>query len=394
MTNREISPIGIYIHIPFCQSKCYYCDFLSAPANEQKKEEYVKALIKEIKNHTINTKQYLVETIYIGGGTPSTISVKNIDMILETLACVWKISPKAELTIEVNPGTFWESKSKEDKLLAYKKMGINRLSIGLQSFVDKELKQIGRIHTSKEFIKNYQKAREVGFENINVDLMFGLPSQTLSSYEYSLNKLLALQPEHISSYSLIIEEGTRFYQDAQMKSFLNQLPEEEIERTMYEKTKKMLSQAGYDRYEISNYAKKGYESRHNNSYWIGTQYIGYGLGASSYLEENSLKIRYHNENQLEQYLALSDSKQLRREVQYLSRAEEIEEFMFLGLRRMKGISKYQFKEKFNCEIESLYKEKIQGWKNLKLIEEKNGYLYLTDYGIDVSNQIFMECLLS
>jgi oxygen-independent coproporphyrinogen-3 oxidase len=284
--NKQTRELGIYIHIPFCVKKCAYCDFLSAPATEEMKQEYINALLTEIKSYSGNTKEYIVPNIFFGGGTPSCISADAVLSIMEAIREVFAVDiERLEATIEVNPGTVTR-----DKLEQYKNAGINRLSFGLQSTNDEELKLLGRIHTFEQFLENYHLARELGFHNINIDLMSALPGQTLSSWENTLETVLKLKPEHISAYSLIIEEGTQFY-DLYRPGTKGaaELPDEDTDRLMYQRTKEILELNGYRRYEISNYAKPGFECRHNSSYWIGTDYLGVGLGASSLLY--SMQIR-------------------------------------------------------------------------------------------------------
>ncbi|HCA69983.1 MAG TPA: coproporphyrinogen III oxidase, partial [Lachnospiraceae bacterium] len=289
--------LGLYVHIPFCVKKCDYCDFLSAPATEEMKKNYIRALLSEIRSYKGKTNGYTVPTVFIGGGTPSAIPASDIEKIMEEIWDTFLVdSDRLEATIEVNPGTVTR-----EKLLAYQRAGINRLSFGLQSTDDRELKMLGRIHSYEEFKDNYELAREAGFHNINIDLMSSLPGQTVQTWENSLRTVTALKPEHISAYSLIIEEGTPFY-ERYGKGALHQgeLPEEETDRLLYHRTKELLEESGYHRYEISNYARAGYECRHNSSYWIGTEYLGLGLGASSLFGG----ARFHNGNDIREYIRL------------------------------------------------------------------------------------------
>lgn len=278
--------LELYIHIPFCAKKCAYCDFLSGPADEQTVADYVTALRKEIESYKESAKNYEVTTVFFGGGTPSLLSGEQMAELMNAIKDTFMLKEEAEITMEANPGTVTES-----NLSAYKEAGINRISFGLQSVKDEELRMLGRIHTFEEFLESYDMARKAGFHNINVDLISAIPGQTLTSWEETLRTVIELQPEHISAYSLIVEEGTTFaklYGEGCEKEEL--LPDEDEERRIYERTEEMLKEAGYHRYEISNYAKDGYECRHNLGYWERKEYLGLGLGASSLLNET----RFHN----------------------------------------------------------------------------------------------------
>jgi oxygen-independent coproporphyrinogen-3 oxidase len=384
----NIRELGLYIHIPFCVKKCDYCDFLSAPASDELKSEYVEALIKEISSYRGRTSGYRVQTIFFGGGTPSCIAAEDIARVMTKLRQVFIINEeRLEATIEVNPGT-----TTVEKLTTYQRVGINRLSFGLQSTDNKELKCLGRIHTYEEFKSNYQLARELGFTNINIDLMSALPGQTLSSWEKTLNTVAQLKPEHISAYSLIIEEGTEFYHRYRPGTVGEaELPDEETDRNIYYKTKELLEQFGYHRYEISNYAKPGYESRHNNSYWIGTEYLGLGLGAASLLAG----VRFSNVSDIKEYIALCNTRDeigLRRELVQLTKEQRMEEFMFLGLRRCEGISSKEFKKRFSADITTIYGKVLIDLEQKKLIAISGDNIRLTDYGVDISNVVLSEFL--
>lgn len=382
MENKK--ELGIYIHIPFCIKKCNYCDFLSAPAKQQVQKYYTDSLISQIMQYENLINKYQVKTIFFGGGTPSILNIKEMERIIEAIYQIGvAVDTLNEVTIEANPGTL----SKE-KLNVYKKLGFNRLSIGLQSTDNEELKLLGRIHTYEEFLKNYFDARECGFQNINIDLMTGLPKQTLEKAENTLEKIVKLNPEHISAYSLIIEEGTPFYEWYYKKEYL--LPDEETERNIYYKTKEILKQNGYNRYEISNYSKIGYESSHNLSYWSGTDYLGLGLGASSYINE----VRFTMEKNLEVYCKEAlEGKSLERDRVVLTEKEQMEEFMFLGLRKTKGICKREFEEQFQYSIDKIYGTVLERLSANELIVNDTERVYLTDFGIDVSNQVLAEFLL-
>lgn len=380
--------ISIYIHIPFCVQKCAYCDFLSAPAGEETKKAYVDTLCTQMQSWQEALGEYEVDTVFFGGGTPSCL----MDGLLEKVLCELKetfcCSDNAEITVEVNPGTVDIS-----KLRSYRGAGFNRLSIGLQSPFEEDLKALGRIHDYSDFISTYENARAVGFSNINVDLMSALPGQTVERYMDGLRKISLLEPEHISAYSLIIEEGTPFYERYENHPEL--LPKEEAEREMYVQTRRILEEYGYRRYEISNYAKPGYECRHNIVYWRGRDYLGFGLGAASKLAE----VRFRGTDNLEKYLADPGAYQ---EIQHLSKTEQMEEFMFLGLRCMEGISEAEFQEKFHrtlaeeygaqlCKLEQLGLMERTSSINNELCKQDNGWR-LTEKGIDVSNSVFVEFL--
>lgn len=379
--------LGIYVHIPFCVKKCSYCDFLSAPAARETQERYVEAVLREIKSYQAKLKAFEIDTVYFGGGTPSAIDALGIKKIMEQLErSIENSLMQKEVTLEMNPGTITK-----EKLNIYKEAGINRLSIGLQAADNELLKRLGRIHTWETFLENYQLARQCGFENISVDIMSGLPSQTVDQWEETLEKVLLLKPEHISAYSLIVEEGTPFYQLYSENGPLEQwLPSEEEERKMYVRTKEILEKAGYYRYEISNYAKKGMEAEHNSSYWTRRDYLGFGLGASSCFQGE----RYKNTSQLEQYCHEDFNFYREREnIEKLSVKDKMEEFMFLGLRMTEGIEERSFLKEFSIPIEEIYgtilkKLEREGW-----IAKKNGRIQLTDRGIDVSNVILAEFLL-
>ncbi|HHT96532.1 MAG TPA: oxygen-independent coproporphyrinogen III oxidase [Clostridiales bacterium] len=395
--------IGLYIHIPFCERKCNYCDFLSFKADEEMNYRYVEALLLEIKSYKLSFDEYLVSTIYIGGGTPSLINAFLIVDIINGLKDTFTIKgindkskEEAEITIEINPGTVNEAKLKR-----YFDIGINRISFGLQSTNNDELKLLGRIHNYKQFEDNYMAARKIGFKNINIDLISALPNQTNEKWMETLNKVISLSPEHISAYTLIIEEKTQFYTDYVTNTEgKKDLPDEELDRLIYKTTTDILNKAGYKRYEISNYALENYESKHNTSYWIGKEYLGLGIGSSSYVNNS----RFNNLKNIEQYISkvhsnylknnieridiMEDCLNIRENIQVLSNKEMIEEFMFLGLRLAKGISKNEFKEKFKKDINDIYKEEILKLLKQNLIKETKDRIYLTDLGIDLSNHVF------
>ena len=379
MKNRkENSPMEIYIHIPFCIRKCDYCDFLSGPSGPEEQADYLQALLREIQA-VEEGEGRSVSSIFIGGGTPSVLDERLLGDILREIRNRFKMEEDAEITIEVNPGT-----ANIGKLQAYREMGINRLSIGLQSPEDRELKILGRIHNYGQFLETYQEARTVGFDNINIDLMSAIPDQTYEGWVKNLRTVAELEPEHISAYSLIVEEGTPF---AARK--LN-LPDEDTEYNMYEATAQILKEYGFEQYEISNYARKGRKCRHNVGYWTRQDYLGFGLGASSLYG----KERFANTADMKKYLENSKNpEKIREKEPSLTREDEMAEFMFLGLRMTKGISKADFQRCFGCTIESVYGEVLEKYESMELLLEKDGRIFLSREGIHVSNSIMAEFLL-
>jgi len=386
MTNKK--ELELYFHIPFCVRKCLYCDFLSAPAEEGTKARYMETLNREAGERAGDYRDYRVVSVFVGGGTPSIVPAEQTGRLLETVREGFDLAGDAEITVEVNPGTV-----EENMLRCYRQAGVNRLSIGLQSADNRELAALGRIHTYEQFLETWHTARKCGFSNINVDLMSALPGQTLEDYLGTLEKVLSLKPapEHISAYSLIVEEGTPFYEMWQKGAIA--LPDEETDRLMYEKTGELLEKAGYYRYEISNYAKPGYECRHNCGYWRRREYLGLGIGAASLIGN----CRFRNGDSLAAYL--DNPLGVREEMQELSLEEQMEEFMFLGLRMTEGISVSEFQTVFGKRIEEVYGAVIE--KNLKdgLLEYREKAssgemlsLALTGKGIDVSNMVMAQFL--
>ena len=370
--------IGIYIHIPFCIKKCEYCDFVSYCNKKEYVPQYINALKKEIKNN-IN-KEYKITTIYIGGGTPSSIEENYIADIIETIKLNMneenlKDFENIEVTIEVNPGTV-----NKEKLQVYKKIGINRLSIGLQETHNELLKSIGRIHTYEEFIKTYNLARKIGFNNINVDLMIALPNQTIQDIKENLEKITKLNPEHISVYSLILEEGTPFYNKYNENKI--KLPDEELERNMYWYVKNTLENNGYMHYEISNFSKKGFESKHNMNCWNQEEYLGFGVAAHSY----NNKIRYSNTNSIEEYI--KGSNKIIHEEQTLEDMQK--EYMLLGLRKIEGINIQKFKNKFAQNPIFIFKEQLNKLVDEELIIVYGNEIKLTNKGLDLANIVWEE----
>lgn len=377
--------IELYIHIPFCVSKCRYCDFLSFSSDGDTVRKYTDALIREISSK--KNKENITDTIFIGGGTPSLLDVKYIKEIFDSLYDDFNISDDAEITIEANPGTITKEKAK-----AYAELGINRVSMGLQSADNEALKKLGRIHDFNHFLESYDILRNEGMSNINVDIMSGLPGQSVAKYEETLCKVCDVNPEHISAYSLIVEEGTPFYQMYNPVDGLrrDELPDEDSEREQYYMTRDILKDAGYFRYEISNYSKPGYECRHNTGYWRGVPYIGMGLGASSLWNGT----RYNNTGDMSEYIRCSmKPDSIAENVQKLTDADRMEEFMFLGLRMTEGIQNSEFYEKFGVTVNEVYGEVIKKYSDMKMLEINGENMKLTDKGVDVSNIIFADFIL-
>ena len=378
--------IGIYVHIPFCKQKCYYCDFKSYANKEELIEKYIKWLKYEIKEVGEGNKLdyendlddlVTVKTIYIGGGTPSYLDSKYIKEIIEEIRENFKLEDKVEITIEVNPGTV-----NKTKLLDYINSGINRISIGLQSTDNELLKRIGRIHKYEDFLQTYNMAREVGFKNINVDLMLALPGQTIAKLEKGLKQVIDLQPEHISLYSLIIEDGTKI--EKMLKNNEITLPDENIERKMYWEVKKQLEKAGYVHYEISNFAKPGYESKHNLSCWNQEEYLGFGIAAHSYFNGE----RYSNTEDFDKYFEHPEDSKIIHEKQ--TQEDKQREFMLLGLRKIEGVKISDFKNKFIENPIYLYRESLSKLVTQGLIEIDIDSIRLTNRGIDLANLVWEE----
>ena len=424
MTSLQRKPLELYVHVPFCARKCLYCDFLSFRALASVQEAYTEQLIREIEVQGACCREYQVKTVFIGGGTPSVMEPCLIRDIMQALNKNFDIAAEAEITIEVNPGTLLQN-----KLHIYRAAGINRLSIGLQSADNQELKDLGRIHTFEEFLKSYQCARMAGFTNVNVDLMSSIPGQTLESWKNTLKKVTMLKPEHISAYSLIVEEGTPFWdrygkregEETGLKTddvcFLHPrggrlesntvprkraalyppLPDEETENRIYHFTRTYLEEQGYGSYEISNYAKPGRECLHNTGYWRGVSYLGLGLGSSSCMNGT----RFSNERDLDTYLHLDFSQEggasalssLRGPVEELTREAQMEEFMFLGLRMTRGVSEIDFVSMFGVKIESIYGPVIERLIANGLLKREGVRISLTEWGMDVSNFVLSEFLL-
>ena len=411
MKNRN--ELGIYIHIPFCVHKCIYCDFLSSPADESVRKRYVKALIREINLATEGKDKDIVTSIFIGGGTPSVIDAKDISDIISTVRHNYNVSSDAEITIECNPGTMDEYKAD-----IYKKAGINRISFGLQSTDNAELRMLGRIHTYEECVDSIRIARKSGIDNINIDLMSSLPGQTTDSFSNVLHTALSLGTEHISVYSLIVEDGTSL--SANIERY-PEIPSDEEDRQMYYMTRDILKSHGYEQYEISNYAKPGYECKHNLKYWDRCNYIGFGIGAASLYDD----IRFTNISDINEYMnvllydnenSASDGNagketriignyadeenkvsdvflKLRMDIERLTKNDAMSEYMFLGLRKTKGIDEEEFREEFGVDIRNVYARPIEDNIRNGLLIKKDNRLYLSQRGVDISNTVMADFLL-
>lgn len=379
----KMKKLGIYIHIPFCKQKCFYCDFVSYANQDKYFQKYVQALNKEI-NNFIDNNEFEVQTIYIGGGTPSLIDAKYIEEILHIFEKRNLLKEVKEVTIEVNPGTVTE-----EKLRNYKNSGVNRLSIGLQSTEDKILKQIGRIHCYDDFLNTYKIAREVGFKNINVDLMIGLPNQKIIDVKNSLEKIIKLEPEppnHISVYSLIVEENTPI--EKMLESGELELPDEELERNMYWYVKNFLELNGYKHYEISNFAKIGNESKHNLDCWNQKEYVGFGVAAHSYIDD----VRYGNIGNVEEYIKNCENGEFGKnkvidEVENDIFSKE-KEFMLIGLRKIEGVLIQDFKNKFGENPIFVFKDELKKLVDENLLIVDFDRIKLTNKGLDLANIVW------
>ena len=388
MNKIEEKSLELYIHIPFCVRKCLYCDFLSFPAGEGETDlirTYCRALEKEIR--ASGNPSWPVKSIFFGGGTPSLLEGGQMDNLMQTIRQSFRVDPEAEISLEANPGTL-----DRDRLKAFRRAGFNRLSIGLQSASDQALARLGRIHNRGQFLENYQEARHCGFDNINIDIMSGLPGQSLEEYRQTLDFVTDLRPEHISSYSLIVEEGTPL---SRSERLLDLLPDEETDREMYRETGRRLEKAGYYRYEISNYALPGRECRHNLGYWSRVPYLGLGLGASSFLPlEDGAHCRFKNNDEMAAYLRQPFLPfRDRQDYVILTREEEMEEYMFLGLRKREGVSAAAFAQSFGRTMEEVYGSQIMTYQQSGHLLLQGDRLTLTEKGIDVSDYIFRDFML-
>lgn len=445
------SPVSLYLHLPFCVRKCRYCDFLSGPYDAAVRRRYLHALETEIQlsAKTFSNGKFSLEsfgngsfsleslgflkrgadfagngnerlsadTVFLGGGTPSLLDADELAHLMGVLSESFRILPGAEITMECNPGTV-----DREKLLAFREAGINRLSIGVQSFRDEELKLLGRIHTAEEARKCVLDARWAGFDNISLDLISALPGQNIDQWMESLREAAALAPEHISAYSLILEDGTPL-KEAALEGKLPHLPDEDEDRKMYHETRSFLAEHGYHRYEISNYAKKGFESRHNSGYWTGHPYLGFGIGAASFYAG----CRWSHTRSMTSYLQALESagasagaltksdgeslssaekatdrrgqepaeilESIYEEKEILSEKDQMAEFMFLGLRRMQGVSEAEFLRRFGRTMEEVYGPVLKRYQELHMLQREGGRIFLTERGIDVSNAVMADFLL-
>ncbi len=392
--------LSLYIHIPFCVQKCRYCDFYSAAASAQEKLQYTELLCQEIRSWgKMLREQYSVYTIFMGGGTPTCLTPDCLEKIGEEVRESFDCDALTEFTTEANPGTVTP-----EHLAVWQQMGINRVSLGLQSAQNRELQMLGRIHSYEEFLTTYQMIRQSGMDQINIDVMAAIPEQTLESYQDTLEKIVSLNPEHISSYSLIVEPGTVFG-DWEKNGTLKRV-DEDVDRQMYEWTGKYLQQMGYHRYEISNYCRSGMECKHNCVYWTGGEYLGLGVNASSYLNGYRFRVpvspkSYRSYVDRICQLAGNGSADLQNaiqgmdELEIIDQKEQMEEFMFLGLRMMAGVSEEEFFRRFGSSMMDVYGDVIKKYQKMDLICRKDtGQVALTEKGIDVSNSILADFLLS
>lgn len=390
--------IGLYIHIPFCMKKCDYCDFLSGVYDERMQEAYTRSLCQEILYGGQQLKSVAVSSIYIGGGTPSWLDGEYMEMIMNAVYRGFTVLPSAEISIECNPGTVTK-----EKFEVYRRIGINRLSIGLQSANDDELLLLGRVHNYNRFLHTYDLARKCGFNNINVDVMTGLPGQTLEKLMHTLDTVTGLRPEHISAYALIVEEGTPFYdrysfdvvrQRAGMETEC--LPDEDLEYQLYKMTQHVLTERGYRQYEISNYARDSYECEHNKMYWQRKPYLGVGIGAASLLDDmrtSNVRDIYEYNERCQKLHSTDDFSSLWDSVTRLTRHDAMEEFMFLGLRMNQGVAREDFEKTFGCHIDGIYGEVLKKLRGEGLLILEGGNIRLTEKGMDLSNYALAEFLL-
>ncbi|MGG2466197.1 radical SAM family heme chaperone HemW [Paraclostridium bifermentans] len=374
--------LGLYIHVPFCAQKCYYCDFNSYKINSNQKKEYLINIEREMKFYKDEFKDKCFDTVFFGGGTPSILTVDELQELVNNINGNFNIKKDAEITIECNPGTI-----NREKLEAMKKMGINRLSIGLQATQNYHLKSIGRIHTYEEFEKNYYDALDIGFENINIDLMYALPNQKTQEWKDTLDKIIKLNPSHISAYSLILEEGTKLYYMYQNKEF--ELLDEDTDINMYNYTIDTLKRHGYNQYEISNYSKEDLECKHNIIYWKCDNYLGLGPGASGFIGDT----RYSNIEDICEYnkCIMQNIRPVSEEIE-LTKKDKIEEFIFMGLRMNEGINVDIFKERFDTDFYDIYQEVMDKLIKRELVRFDGKNISLTQKGREISNSVFIEFL--
>ncbi|HQO72181.1 MAG TPA: radical SAM family heme chaperone HemW [Sedimentibacter sp.] len=371
--------LGIYIHIPFCVKKCGYCDFYSVKWDEESENKYIHSAINEIKSYNELSSKYVVDSIYIGGGTPSIINPKNLEKIISTIRCLFTVEENSEISMEANPNSLWEN------IKTYGEIGINRLSIGIQSLNDNILKRIGRIHNSKEALQAIDRAISFGFENINADVMFNIPGQTVDDINDTISKLVTKQIRHISFYSLKLEEGTPMYLLKKNKKIV--MPEEDLEREMYYAGRNIMEKHGLMQYEISNFSVKGYECRHNLKYWKQEEYIGIGPSAHSFLGN----VRFSNPSDLTEYITSGENGVFERNTLEEMDENDIKfEYIMLRLRLTEGLKFADFKNKFSIDFKEAYKEQIKHLTENNLIESDDDVIRLSKRGMDLSNYVFSQ----
>lgn len=372
--------IGIYVHVPFCESKCDYCSFISFKSDDETKERYVFALIKEMEMYKQKLSDYIIDTIFIGGGTPSCLRSKAIKNILSYIYNNFNVDSCAEITIECNPNSITM-----DKLSEYKLAGVNRLSIGLQAYNNRLLKLIGRVHTVQDFDNAIKQARQVGFENINVDLLLGLPKQKMYDVMFELRHLVKLKIPHFSCYGLIVEDGTKLCQN--LENNIYGLPKEETALKMYSYTLNFLKKHGINRYEVSNFAKTGFESKHNLKYWTMHDYIGFGLASHSFFEGE----RWENTSNLKEYFESVENKKIPIKNSEIETLESLkEEYIMTGLRKQTGINLNEYEKYFEEDLLISKAKEIAKLLDQNLVDIQNGNLYATDKGFELLNQIILE----
>lgn len=385
-----MSNLELYIHIPFCEKKCNYCDFVSFHANYDVVSKYINKLLSEIESKKYLANDYQICSIYIGGGTPSFIDSKHVNFIMESIQNNYNVANDAEISIEVNPNSVTE-----EKIKSYFNSGINRLSIGLQSTNEGELKTLGRVHTYNDFLNAYNLAVHSGFKNINVDLINGIPGQTPESYKKTLKLVLMLNIKHISIYNLIIEDGTPF--KTMLANNEIQLPLENDILLMDKITKELTEYYRLNRYEISNYAKSGFECRHNLGYWSDVPYIGFGLNSSSYINNT----RFKNKTNFNDYMSLdytgymisTNQNSYYDEVRIIDNKEHINEYVMLGFRKTAGINVNDFQKIFNQKFEDLFGTALKIYQGMGMINKVNDNYFMTENGLNISNSILSDLLL-
>ena len=380
MNNPLQTASSVYIHIPFCATKCYYCAFNTSTFHKEQAEVYLQALRTEMELYASETDS--LHTIFIGGGTPSILSANALEQLFADIHLNFTISPDAEITVECNPGTV-----DAEKLSVMRDSGVNRLSFGLQAMQDETLKQLGRIHTVSEFLHSYHLARESEFDNINIDLIFALPKQTMAAWHHTLNEVISLEPEHISSYNLVMEEATPFYEQWQAGEL--HLPSEDTEADMFQYTIERLTTQGYTHYEICNFARPNHFAKHNLVYWNNQACIGLGVGACGYVNG----VRYTNIRGIVPYIdALRQHNRPIADTERMTGYAEKAETLMLALRKRKGISLEGYQHRFGEDIEVAFEEILNKWIGLRLLEQTDTHLRLTDRGLFLANEVFIELM--